>query len=129
MAFSSSRDTKDDTDPTTLDPIDFHCIHTNKNTHQNIFHVPEKEVMHVWKNITVINAGKAPFGDLEVVDLLTDGFEVALFGQPREKCLHADVELLLAIKLRQTAAASASNTQESYQRHSFSGYKYTICEN
>ncbi len=56
--------------------------------------------MHVWKNITVINAGKAPFGDLEVVDLLTDAFEVPLFGQPREKSLHTDVELLLTIKLR-----------------------------
>lgn len=41
----------------------------------------------------------APFCNLEVVDLITDGLQVALLGQTRQQRLHAVVELLFAIKL------------------------------
>lgn len=41
----------------------------------------------------------APFCNLEVVDLIADGLQVALLGQTRQQRLHAVVELLFAIKL------------------------------
>lgn len=46
-----------------------------------------------------ITHATAPFSDLEVVDLVTDGLQVALLGQPRQQSLHAVVELLFAVEL------------------------------
>lgn len=37
--------------------------------------------------------------ELEMVQLVTDGLQVALLGQVRQEGLHAAVELVLAVKL------------------------------
>ena len=42
----------------------------------------------------------APFVKFVMVDLITDGFQVALLWERGQKSLHAAVELLFTIKLK-----------------------------
>lgn len=43
--------------------------------------------------------GYVLFGDFETVQLVADGLQVALLGQPGQEGLHAAVELEVTVKL------------------------------
>lgn len=61
----------------------------------------------------------APFCNLEVVDLITDGLQVALLGQTRQQRLHAVVELLFAVKLDGKEKKMFHSSKQNHQQMGF----------